>query len=383
MTIAAVIVGVLIVVVVGIGQLGGRVSGTLEDPVMAYPAALLDGANLGKADAPVVMQVYEDYQCPVCAKYSLDVEPVLVSQYVAAGTLRIEHNDLGILGNPRVPPAENESIIPARGAFCANEQGKYWDYAHWIYNNQDGENTGGFRRERVVAIAEAAGVEPGAFNACLDATAAATAVDAANAKVDGARDQLHADRLHRRQAVRRPQVGRRARCADRGRAGRIERAALRFARRLRERRPLTESAPGRAIRGLLGLPLIAVTLAGLAVSGYLALARILGGSAVCGPSRGCETVAASEYSMALGVPVAAWGVLFSLAVLACSVAWWRRADRRALLVAYGLLLLGTLAVAYFTYLELFVIEAICLWCVSYAVAVVVSLGVAGLALLRG
>jgi uncharacterized membrane protein len=52
-------------------------------------------------------------------------------------------------------------------------------------------------------------------------------------------------------------------------------------------------------------------------------------------------------------------------------------------VAYGLLLLGTLAVAYFTYLELFVIEAICLWCVSYAVAVVVSLGVAGLALLRG
>jgi uncharacterized membrane protein len=129
--------------------------------------------------------------------------------------------------------------------------------------------------------------------------------------------------------------------------------------------------------------LIAVTLAGLAVSGYLALVRVLGGSAVCGPSRGCETVAASEYSMALGVPVAVWGVLFSLAVLACSVAWWRRADRRALLVAYGLLLLGTLAVAYFTYLELFVIEAICLWCVSYALAVVVSLGVAGLALLRG
>jgi protein-disulfide isomerase len=182
MTIAAVIVGVLIVVVVGIGQLGGRVSGTLQDPAMAYPAALLDGANLGKAGAPVVMQVYEDYQCPVCAKYSLDVEPVLVSQYVAAGKLRIEHNDLGILGNPRVPPAENESIIPARGAFCANEQGKYWDYAHWIYANQDGENAGGFRRDRVVAIAEAAGVEPAAFNACLDGTAAAAAVDAANAK---------------------------------------------------------------------------------------------------------------------------------------------------------------------------------------------------------
>jgi uncharacterized membrane protein len=126
-----------------------------------------------------------------------------------------------------------------------------------------------------------------------------------------------------------------------------------------------------------------VTLAGLSVSGYLAVVRLRGESAVCGPSKGCETVAASGYSIVLGVPVAIWGVLFSLAVLACAVAWWRGADRRALLLAYGLLLPGALAVAYLTYLELFVIHAICLWCVAYAVAVVVSLGVAGLALLRG
>lgn len=179
MTIAAVVVGVLIVVVVGIGQLGGRVSGTFEDPAMAYPVALLDGTDIGKADAPVVMQVYEDYQCPVCAKYSMDVEPVLVSQYVAAGTLRIEHNDIGILG--RGGP-DDESVLSARGAYCANEQGKYWDYAHWVYANQDGENAGGFRRERLTAIAEAAGVEPVAFNACLDGAAAAGAVDASNAE---------------------------------------------------------------------------------------------------------------------------------------------------------------------------------------------------------
>ncbi len=86
--------------------------------------------------------------------------------------------------------------------------------------------------------------------------------------------------------------------------------------------------------------------------------------------------------MVLGIPVAVLGVLFSLAVLACAIAWWRSADRRALLLAYLLLLVGTLTVAYLTYLELFVIHAICLWCVSYAVAVVGSLGVSGLALRR-
>ena len=56
---------------------------------------------------------------------------------------------------------------------------------------------------------------------------------------------------------------------------------------------------------------------------------------------------------------------------------WRRrrsrggesADRRALYAAYGLGLAGLLAVAYLTYLEVFVIGAICVWCVTYAITI--------------
>ena len=47
-----------------------------------------------------------------------------------------------------------------------------------------------------------------------------------------------------------------------------------------------------------------------------------------------------------------------------------------------MLLLGTLFVAYLTYLELFVIEAICVWCVAFAISIVVSLVIAGLAMGR-
>lgn len=123
-----------------------------------------------------------------------------------------------------------------------------------------------------------------------------------------------------------------------------------------------------------------MTLASALVSGYLSLARALGEAAVCGPSRGCETVASSEYSEVLGVPVAFLGLGLSLVLLVLAGLWWLRRERRALLVAYGLLLLATLGVAYLTYLELFVIEAICPWCVAYAVTVVASLVTAGLAL---
>jgi uncharacterized membrane protein len=119
---------------------------------------------------------------------------------------------------------------------------------------------------------------------------------------------------------------------------------------------------------------------GLLVALYLAVAKLTGGAPACGPLQGCETVAASEYSEMFGIPVAVFGVGFSIVLVALSVAWWRLADNRALLGAYGLGLLGSLVVAGLTYLELFVIHAICVYCVAYAVTVVVCFVVAALAM---
>jgi len=154
------------VAVVAMNQLGGKVSGTFKDPAIAYPASLIETDHrIGSPDAPVTLEVYEDFQCPICAEYSLSVEPILVSQYVTPGTLQIVHHDIAILGRGG---ADDESKLAATGATCAVNQGKYWDYAHWVYNNQDGENQGGFRRERLVAIAEAAGLDGTQFNTCLD-----------------------------------------------------------------------------------------------------------------------------------------------------------------------------------------------------------------------
>jgi uncharacterized membrane protein len=123
-----------------------------------------------------------------------------------------------------------------------------------------------------------------------------------------------------------------------------------------------------------------LALGGLAIAGYLLTVRLLGGAPACGPVPGCDTVAASQYATVLGLPVALFGVMFSIGLAASTIVWWRRGDRRALHAAYGLGLLGIAAVAYLTYLELFVIEAICIWCVSYGVTIVVGWILAILAL---
>jgi uncharacterized membrane protein len=119
---------------------------------------------------------------------------------------------------------------------------------------------------------------------------------------------------------------------------------------------------------------------GLAVAGYLAAVKMAGQLPVCGPLQGCETVALSEYSEIGGIPVALLGAGFSAVLLALQLIWWRVGDRRALIAAYGLGLFGMLFVAYLTYLELFVIGAICIWCVAYAIAIVAGWLVVALAL---
>ena len=139
------------------------------------------------------------------------------------------------------------------------------------------------------------------------------------------------------------------------------------------------TAPAATRRGALGLPLVLLALASTAIASYLSIVRATGGNAVCDPSHGCDVVAASPYAVVLGIPVAYLGLAFSIALVVLTATWWLRADRRALQGAWALLLLGTFFVAYLTFLELFVIKAVCVWCATFALTIVAGLVTAALA----
>ncbi len=176
MTIAGIGIGILVVILVAISQFSGTTK--LKDPGVVYAPSLISGATLGKADAPVTVEVYGDFQCPFCALYDLNVEPVIVNKYVTPGIARIVHHDFEFIGQGT---ADRESRLASAGAVCAVAQDKYWDYAHWVFNNQIGENVGAFKRDRLVAIAAAAGLDTAAFGTCLNDAATLAAVDAATA----------------------------------------------------------------------------------------------------------------------------------------------------------------------------------------------------------
>lgn len=107
----------------------------------------------GADDAPVTMVVFEDYQCP----FSAQLAPVLASlreRYPAR--LRIIHQDLPL-------PMHREAKKAAEAVACANEEGRFWEMAGRLYQNQKA-----LGRAALEDHAEAAGLDRARFVSCLD-----------------------------------------------------------------------------------------------------------------------------------------------------------------------------------------------------------------------
>lgn len=116
---------------------------------------------------------------------------------------------------------------------------------------------------------------------------------------------------------------------------------------------------------------LVLAVVGIVVAGFLASFHVSAQSAeaFCTEAGGCGTVSDSPYSSVLGVPIAFLGLAsyVAIAVLAAlSLRGWQYREWVPLAV-FGIALSGTLYSLYLTYLELYVIHAICPWCVGSAI----------------
>ena len=131
------------------------------------------------------------------------------------------------------------------------------------------------------------------------------------------------------------------------------------------------------------LILAALDIIGLGIASYLSVVELQGGVPVCGPIKGCVEVALSPYARIAGIPVAVFGVGLSITLLTLAFAWWRTDDPRLFTAHYALSLVGVVFEGYFTYLQVFVIDAICIWCAIYGASLVLRFLVAFVLWWRG
>ena len=128
-------------------------------PSVISPVELADGYTLGQPDAPVAIEVWEDFQCPFCQRFSVQVKPLIVQQYVETGKASLTFRNLAFLGE--------ESRWAAVGADLAAEQDRFWPFHDYLFANLLGENVGSYGPTRLLAMAEAAGLDMDAFSAGL------------------------------------------------------------------------------------------------------------------------------------------------------------------------------------------------------------------------
>ncbi len=126
---------------------------------------MVDGAAMGDPNAPVLIQVFEDFQCPSCRIYSQEVEPAVVETYVQTGIARYEFHQYPFLDDRS---AIKESDQAANASLCAAEQDRFWEYHDMLFANWNGENQGSYSDKRLVAFGEALELDMNTFNACFE-----------------------------------------------------------------------------------------------------------------------------------------------------------------------------------------------------------------------
>ncbi len=131
----------------------------------------VNGTSMGDPDAPVKVDVWEDFQCSGCLAYSQKIEPLILQTYVETGKVYYTFHVY-----PFIDGGQGESHDAANAALCAAAQERFWDYHAMIFANWKGENAGSFSKPRLIAFAQSIGLDMDEFNPCFQENAHAAQI---------------------------------------------------------------------------------------------------------------------------------------------------------------------------------------------------------------
>ncbi|HSG45736.1 MAG TPA: thioredoxin domain-containing protein [Anaerolineales bacterium] len=126
-----------------------------------------NGLALGDPNAPVTIDIFEDFQCSACKYFTETIEPLVIEYFVDTGKARLVFHHYPFLDGDGAFNGGN-SDQAANATMCASEQNRFWDMQAVIFANLTGEHSGNFSDQRLKAMAEAIDLDTDAFNTCFD-----------------------------------------------------------------------------------------------------------------------------------------------------------------------------------------------------------------------
>ena len=332
----------------------------------AYAGGATDEGDYfkGRADAPITIIDWSNFQCGYCLEHVRVTIPLLEEAYIETGRVRYIHRPMVF------EETGQRGYLAAEALYCAGEAGRFWEMHDWLFFNVD---RWGAAPDVVSAIVQESAPELGLDGAALESClreeryrghVEALAQDARARGVTGTPSFLVGDQLlHGWQPF-------------------DQFKAIIEGERLPPELALGVAIGLPAVLGLfvaggggpvvdlrvfrLRMIAVALALCGLLVALYLSLYELqVTGALVC-PDAGCETVNQSEYvAILFNIPIALIGVAGYATILALVLG---RLKRRLVLgapvgsILLGLTGFGFLVSLVLTGLEILVIRAICTWC---------------------
>jgi len=118
---------------------------------------------LGSDSAPITIVEFGDYQCEACYHWFHNTRDTLIDNYIETGKAKLVFIDLPFLGR--------DSPKAAEASYCAEDQGKYWEYHTMLYTFQDGPPDSGWAdRDRLNSFAFSLDMDIDEFNECMNSS---------------------------------------------------------------------------------------------------------------------------------------------------------------------------------------------------------------------
>jgi protein-disulfide isomerase len=139
----------------------------LQNIIASQQSSLVNLENgsppLGSESAPITIVEFGDYQCEACYHWFHNTRSTLIDNYIETGKAKLVFVDLPFLGH--------DSPKAAQASYCAEDQGKYWEYHTMLYNFQDGPPDSGWAdRDRLNSFAFSLDMDIDEFNECMDSS---------------------------------------------------------------------------------------------------------------------------------------------------------------------------------------------------------------------
>ena len=120
---------------------------------------LKDAPVLGSKTATVTIVEVGDYQCHMCKLWFEETRPLIIENYVETGKVNFVFVDMPFLGSDSTPASE--------ATYCADDQGRYWEYHSMLFTYQEEIDDGWASASRLQAFAFNLGLDIEQFDKCM------------------------------------------------------------------------------------------------------------------------------------------------------------------------------------------------------------------------